>query len=724
MRRPDILAPLFADVKTLKGVGDQMAAHLARLLKHARPDGGEENNHTRIRDLAFHLPSSIIDRRFMPPISQAMDGMVATFEVTVGAHQPPPTSKSGRRIGNVPYRVHVHNDTGRMVLSFFHAHMDYVQKQLPEGEVRIISGRVERVKHEIHMSHPDYILTVAEKWKVARVEPVYPLTGGVTNKQIHKFMADALSKLPDLAEWADPHYVKQKGWQAWKPSLMAAHKPQSLQEVEFGKARSRLAYDELLASQMALALVRRQARKSKGVVIDAQEKRVQEVRKALPFTLTQGQDGVLAEIAADMATGGRMLRLLQGDVGSGKTVVAMLAMAQVVATGRQAALMAPTDILARQHAALFERILKPLGIRTMLLTGKVGTPKERDAMRVEIAAGNVDMVIGTHALFQESVAFKNLALVVVDEQHRFGVAQRMQLASKAEIPPHILLMTATPIPRTLTMTVFGDMESSSLKEKPAGRQPIDTRALVLERAPEVIEGIKRTIAEGNKIYWICPLVEELESIPDESGISQKSDLAAAEARYLEFKQIFGDRVGLVHGRMKPDAREPVMQGFAGDKHDILVATTVVEVGVDVPSATVMVIEHAERFGLSQLHQLRGRVGRGSKKSSCLLLYKHPAGEVSEQRLRIMRETEDGFRIAEEDLRLRGAGDVLGTRQSGMPDFHFADLAKDAELAMAARDDAKLILNQDAELASERGQALRALLYLFEYDYNIRYLKSG
>lgn len=710
MSRPELLAPLFAPVDQIKGVGGQLASCLGRLLLR------DTKAIPSFRDVLFHLPVAVIDRRFSPPLREAPDGMVATFEVQVVSHHPPPRGRRG-----IPHRVLCMNDTGRLNLDFFHAKGDYVKRQLPEGESRVVSGRVEYYNGLPQITHPDYIVKPEERWKVARVEPIYPLTAGVSNKQMHWISDAVLKNVPDLPEWADESYLRQQTWMPWKKAIASAHRPNTQAEVETGKAHERLAYDELLANQLALALARGRTRKQAGLNVPQGSALRGKMEAALPFTLTQGQQDVLSEMAADMASGTRMLRLLQGDVGSGKTVVAMLAMADVLAMGKQAALMAPTDILARQHAALFTRLLEPLGVRVMLLTGKVGTPKERAAMREQVAAGEVDIVIGTHALFQESVAFKDLALVVVDEQHRFGVAQRMQLASKAVIPPHVLLMTATPIPRSLTMTVFGDMDSSSLREKPAGRQPVDTRAMPLEKVPDVVQALHRAIAEGNKVYWICPLVEEAESDP---AADSKADLAAAEARHKAFLAEFGDRVGLVHGRMKPDEREPVMQGFAGDRYDILVATTVVEVGVDVPDATIMVIEHAERFGLSQLHQLRGRVGRGSRKSSCILLYRHPAGEVGEQRLRIMRETEDGFRIAEEDMRLRGAGDVLGTRQSGMPDFHFADLARDTTLVLAARDDVKLILHKDPKLETPRGEALRCLLYLFSYDENIRYLRSG
>lgn len=705
MPRPDILLPLFLPVSRIKGVGKHLEACFSRLFRKENP---------ACKDVLFHLPVSVVDRRAAPPLHAVREPVVATYEVRVEEHQPPP--RRGK-----PYRVICRHASGMLVVTFFRAKGDYVASALPTGSTRIVSGRVERFGHEMHMPHPDYIVTPEERWKVERVEPVYPLTAGLSGRQLERIAREVLRQAPGLVEWIEPAFLKKQHWPAWKEAIHKAHHPASMEEVENSPARNRLAYDELLANQLALALARRHMRHQTGSVIPSGSELRGQMEKALPFQLTQGQQAVLRDVAADMASGSRMLRLLQGDVGSGKTVVAMLAMADVIAQGKQATLMAPTDILARQHAALFQRVLEPLGVCVVLLTGKTGTAKEREALRARVAAGEVDITIGTHALFQESTQFNDLALVVVDEQHRFGVAQRMQLAEKAKTPPHILLMTATPIPRTLTMTAFGDMDSSVLSEKPAGRQPVDTRALPLERLDEVVNSLHRALVAGNRIYWICPLVEENMDVPE----NLKSDLAAAEERYQTFCGIFGaEQVGMVHGRMKPEEREPVMAAFARGDYRILVATTVVEVGVDVPEATVMVIEHAERFGLSQLHQLRGRVGRGSRKSSCVLLYHHPCGEIGEQRLRIMRETEDGFRIAEEDMRLRGAGDVLGVRQSGMPDFHFADLMRHRELVLAARDDVKLILHRDTELQSDRGKALRILLYLFSYDENIRFIRSG
>ena len=433
---------------------------------------------------------------------------------------------------------------------------------------------------------------------------------------------------------------------------------------------------------------------------------------ALPYSLTPSQARAIEEIDADLAKPERMLRLLQGDVGSGKTVVALLAAATVIEAGRQAALMAPTEILARQHLKTMAPLAEAAGLRLAILTGR-----ERGAERADIlarlAAGELDLLVGTHALFQDEVAFRDLALAIVDEQHRFGVHQRLALARKGEAVD-VLVLTATPIPRTLVLTYFGDMDVSQLREKPAGRQPIDTRAVPLGRIDEVVAAVGRALDRGERVYWVCPLVAE----------SEVSDLAAAEERFAALKQHFGDATDLVHGKLKGADKDAAMGRFAAGETRLLVATTVIEVGVDVPEATVMVIEHAERFGLAQIHQLRGRVGRGRERSTCLLLYRAPLGETAKARIEILRETEDGFRIAEEDLRLRGEGDVLGTRQSGLPGFKVARIETHGPLLEPARKDAQLVLARDPTLTTERGEALRHLLYLFERDEAIRLLRAG
>jgi len=693
--RPQVLYPLFAPARALPGVGPRLATVVEKL---AGP---------RVVDLLWHLPSGVIDRRFSPKVAAARPGMVATLTVRVLGHQP---STSARR----PYRVVCADETGELVLVFFHARADYLAKVLPEGALRVVSGVVERYGHQLQMTHPDHIVEESGRESIAIVEPVYPLTAGLTAKQVVKLVRAALERAPELDEWLDPTFFHaQRGWKAWRSALESAHAPPD--EVELSPsspARSRLAYDELLANQLALALIRRHQRGIAGRAIRAEGKLARRAVESLPFTLTASQTKAIAEITADMASDAPMLRLLQGDVGSGKTVVALMAMLTAVESGAQAALMAPTEILARQHYDTIKPLAAAAGIEVALLTGRE-KGKSRNPILNGFAKGVIPLAVGTHALFQGAVAFKDLALAVIDEQHRFGVHQRLDLAAKGSAVD-ILVMTATPIPRTLMLTSYGDMDASKLVEKPPGRLPVDTRAVPIERLDDVVAGVARSLTAGAKVYWVCPLVEE----------SDVLDVNAAEERFHHLSGIFDGRVGLVHGRMKGAAKDASMAAFVDGPVDLLVATTVIEVGVDVPAATVMIIEHAERFGLAQLHQLRGRIGRGSVSSTCVLLYAPPLTEAARARLAIMRETDDGFRIAEEDLRLRGAGEILGVRQSGAPEFRVADLAFHADLLAVARDDARLILARDPHLRSDRGNALRTLLYLFERDAAVRYLRSG
>jgi ATP-dependent DNA helicase RecG len=692
--RPEILYPLFTDVTTLSGVGPRLGKLIADL---AGPN---------LVDLLFHLPTGVIDRRFAPTVRDAPAGRIATLTVTVETHIPP-------RHPRQPYRVRCRDATGFLHLVYFHAKGDYLTRLLPVGSTRIVSGRVERFNNEIQITHPDHIVAPEARASLPTIEPVYALTAGLPLRTVQKGVAAALQRAPALPEWIDPALRAQRRWPGWKDAILAAHAPQSEAEIApTVPARQRLAYDELLANQLAILLLRAQTRRLPGRALAAAGKLRNKVLAALPFALTVSQRQALAEIAGDMAAPNRMLRLLQGDVGSGKTVVALFAMLDAVEAGYQAALMAPTEILARQHYATMIRLAEPAGIEFALLTGRE-KGRAREDVLLRLGSGDIGIVVGTHALFQEEVAFKDLALAVIDEQHRFGVEQRIALSNKGK-GVDILVMTATPIPRTLLLTAYGDLDASFLKEKPAGRQPILTRTVPLARLEEVIEATRRALDGGARIYWICPLVEESEQV----------DLAAAEERHAALRKLFGARVALVHGRVKGAERDRVMAGFAGGEIGLLVATTVVEVGVDVPEATVMVIEHAERFGLAQLHQLRGRIGRGDKASTCLLLYATPLGETAKARLAILRETEDGFRIADEDLRLRGGGEVLGTRQSGMPEMRLVDLAAHGELIPVARDDARLALQRDPKLEGPRGAALRTLLYLFARDLAAGYLRSG
>lgn len=691
--RPEILFPLFRTVGSIKGVGPKIAVLIEKL---AGP---------WVRDLVFVLPVGVVDRRYQPKVIEAEPGRLATLKLKVIGHQP---GRGPRQ----PYRVIAADATGEVALVFFHSSKPYLEKLLPPGEERLVSGMVEDYRGNIQMTHPDHVVTLEDADELPMVEPVYPLTAGLTGKTLRKAIAQGVDSMPDLAEWQDWTLMQRHGWPGWLEALQAVHAPDGAEALEpTTKARQRLAYDELLANQLAMALVRAKLKRRPGPVLKAGEL-AKKAEGLLPFQLTGSQRHALAEIGGDLASGQRMQRLLQGDVGSGKTVVALLAMLEAVDAGGQAALMAPTEILVRQHAETIAPIAAKLGLKTVVLTGR-DKGKARERILEDIANGFAPLILGTHSLVQDTVNFKNLMLAVVDEQHRFGVDQRLVLADKGR-GCHTLVMTATPIPRTLMLTAYGDLDWSRLTDKPAGRQPIDTRVVPASRLTDVVEGLGRTLAAGGKAYWVCPLVEE----------SENSDLAAAEERFVALKAYFGGKVGLIHGRMKAADKEAVMHEFAEGDLQLLVATTVIEVGVNVTDATIMVIEHAERFGLAQLHQLRGRVGRGAKASTCVLLYHLPLGATAKARLETLRSTDDGFVIAEQDLKLRGAGEVLGTKQSGVPGFKLANLEHHADLLPIARDDARLICERDIELASERGQALRTLLYLFEQDAAVRYAKVG
>ena len=698
--RPNLLNPLFAALSSLPGVGPRLEQLYRRLF--------DREETPRVVDLLLHLPSGAIDRRARPKLRDVVPDTVVTVAVTVDRHRPPPPRRP-----RAPYQVFTSDETGDLILTFFNAHKDYLQRLLPVGEQRYVSGTVALYDHMLQMVHPDRVVTEAELAKLGLVEPVYPLTEGLSLNQVRKAADAALERLPDLPEWQDPAWVARERFPPFAVALRTLHRPAEPADVApEGLAWSRLAYDEFLAGQLALALVRAHVRRPAGRATPGTGQLRKKLIEALPYSLTPSQTRAVADIVADLAKPERMLRLLQGDVGSGKTVVALLAAAAVIEGGRQAALMAPTELLARQHFNTITPLAAAAGITVAILTGRE-RGRERSEVLEKLAFGDIHLLIGTHALFQEEVEFRDLALAVVDEQHRFGVHQRLGLARKGEAVD-VLVMTATPIPRTLVLTYFGDMDASELREKPAGRQPIDTRTLPLSRLKEVVDAVGRALAEGRRVYWVCPLVE----------VTENTDLAAAEERFAALKEHFGAMVDLVHGRMKGADKDRAMERFAAGETRLLVATTVIEVGVDVPEATVMVIEHAERFGLAQLHQMRGRIGRGAGRSTCLLLYKAPLGETAKARLAIMRETEDGFRIAEEDLRLRGEGDVLGTRQSGMPGFRVARIEAHGKLIGPARDDAALVLAKDPTLASPRGQALRNLLYLFERDEAIRLIRAG
>lgn len=700
--RPEILTPLYQSVQVLPKIGPKLAVLLGKLTR------GAENEDARVIDLLFHRPYSLIDRQQQPGAAHARDGEIATIKLHIDEHVPPP--RGNKRL---PYRVTGHDDSGELDLVFFHAHASYLEKALPEGEIRYVSGTVEWFRNVPQMVHPDHIVSAEDFATMPLIEPVYAMTGGLSRKVFGRAVNAAVELVPDLPEWHDQTILRPRNWPDFQQALYKLHAPKTASDLEpESPHQNRLAYDELLATQLALSITRQKMRKQRGVSRDFFGEKSEAIRSALPFSLTGSQQTAISQIETDLRKPERMLRLLQGDVGSGKTLVGLIAMADVVEAGSQAGFMAPTELLARQHFQTMEPLCEAAGLRIAILTGK-DRQSHRKAVLANLEAGLIDILVGTHALFQESVAFRDLGLIIVDEQHRFGVHQRLALSAKG-VAVDVLVMTATPIPRTLVLTYFGDMDVSKLTEKPAGRQPIDTRSVSQDRLDDVISGLQRALSGGTKAYWVCPLVEDAEVL----------DLTSAEERFATLQSVFGNRVGLVHGRMTPAEKDAAMSAFKSGETRILVATTVIEVGVDVPDATIMVIEHAERFGLSQLHQLRGRVGRGAEKSSCILMYKGPLGETAKARLNILRDTEDGFRIAEEDLKLRGEGEVLGIRQSGAPTFRIADLQAHADLLEMARKESRLILERDTDMQSERGQKLRVLLYLFGLDEAIRYLKSG
>ena len=693
--RPEILFPLFAGLETLDGVGPKTAKTFAGL------------DVEKPRDLIFTLPYSGIDRRHRATIIGADLPEVVTVEVEVGRHLPP--ARKGR-----PYRVEVHDAQTTFQLVFFHARDDWLNKQLPTGQRRVVSGKVELFDGVGQMPHPDHIFPPDQAEEIPLYEPIYPLTAGLTQRGVAKAAAAALALAPELDEWIDPNLRAREGWPLWHKAMDTAHHPLSADELALtAPARQRLAYDELLAHQLTLALARAELRRGKGVASVSTGRLQSKVLKSLPYRPTGAQERAIAEIAGDMAKPLRMNRLLQGDVGAGKTLVALMALLVAVEAGGQGVMMAPTEILARQHLQGLRPLAESAGVVLELLTGR-DKGAERAAKLKALKSGDIHILVGTHAVFQADVEFSDLRLAVVDEQHRFGVSQRMELGGKGRAAD-MLVMTATPIPRSLSLAQFGDMDVSVLDEKPPGRKPISTALVTTGRMDEVVDHLRKAVADGRQAYWVCPLVEESELV----------DMTAAEERFKRLRAALGEGiVGLVHGQMLPAQKDAAMAGFVSGSTRVLVSTTVIEVGVDVPNASIMVIERAESFGLAQLHQLRGRVGRGEAASTCLLMYQAPLSEGGRRRLETLRETEDGFRIAEEDLAMRGAGDLIGTAQSGLPRFRIADLERQSALMALAQSDARKLLNDDPKLESERGQAARVLLWLMEQDKAIRLISVG
>ncbi len=693
--RPEQLFPLFAGLETLEGIGPKTA----QLLNQS----GVESP----RDVLFGLPYAVVDRRRRDTIKGADMPTTLTVTVTVGAHRPP-ANRGGA------YRIHVEDSQADFQLVFFHARSDYLKKILPNGSTRVVSGKLELFDGMAQMVHPDHILPVQEARDIPDFEPVYHLTQGVTQKTMYKAVHSALTRTPDLTDWVDPTYKAQEKWPDWADAIRTAHSPAGLDDLlPTAPARARLAYDELMAHQLTLALARMRDRKAQGIISLATGALQSRALAALPYKLTSAQSRSIAEITADMALPHRMNRLLQGDVGSGKTLVAFMALLVAIESGGQGVMMAPTEILARQHLDGLRPLAEAIGVVLEILTGR-DKGAERAAKLAALKRGDIQILVGTHAVFQSDVEFHQLRLAIVDEQHRFGVRQRMELAEKG-VAADVLVMTATPIPRSLALAQYGDMDVSVLDEKPPGRKPIKTAVVSTERMDEVIGHLRKAIDEGRQCYWVCPLVEESEIV----------DLTAAEDRFKRLRAVLGEGVvGLVHGQMPSAEKDAAMAAFQAGDTKVLVATTVIEVGVDVPNATIMVIERAEFFGLAQLHQLRGRVGRGTDASTCLLMYQPPLSETGRRRLEVLRETEDGFVISETDLQMRGAGDLIGTAQSGLPRFRIADLERQAALMAVAQSDARALLTADPGLTSDRGRAARVLLWLMRQDQAIRLISVG
>ncbi len=693
--RPEQLFPLFAGLETLDGVGPK-TAQLFGQLDIESP-----------RDVLFSLPYAVIDRRRRDSIQGADLPTTLTVEVTIGTHRPP-RNKGGA------YRIHVEDSQADFQLVFFHARGDYLKKLLPQGARRVVSGKLELFDGMAQMVHPDHMVAPKNAGELPEFEPVYHLTQGVTQKTAYKAAQSALKRVPALAEWADPAQVAQQNWPDWSAAIRAAHHPHGADDVApFAPARERLAYDELLAHQLTLALARQRERKVRGIISLGTGALQSKVLASLPYRPTDAQSRAVKEISADMASGSRMNRLLQGDVGAGKTLVAFMALLIAVEAGGQGVMMAPTEILARQHLEGLRPLAEEAGVVLEILTGRDKGAERREKLAA-LKHGDIQILVGTHAVFQDDVEFKALRLAIVDEQHRFGVRQRMELSEKGQ-RADVLVMTATPIPRSLALAQYGDMDVSVLDEKPPGRKPIKTAIVSTQRMDEVVAHLRGAIDAGKQCYWVCPLVDE----------SEVSDLTAAEERFKRLRALLGDDVvGLVHGQMPPTEKDAAMAAFQTGQTKVLVATTVIEVGVNVPNATIMVIERAEIFGLAQLHQLRGRVGRGEDASTCLLMYQPPLSEGGRKRLEVLRETEDGFRIAETDLQMRGAGDLIGTAQSGLPKFRIADLERQAGLMAVAQSDARALLSSDPKLTSDRGQAARVLLWLMKQDKAIRLISVG
>ena len=684
--RPKILYKLFSNIISLKGIGPKNAKVIERLCGKY------------VIDLLFHKPSTYIDRRNSPKIIDLEEGKIATIIVTIDSHSPSFNKR-------MPYRINCTDNTGSVSIVYFNLRGPYLKKIFPVGRQKVISGKFEKFNDNFQITHPQHVVDIDNLDNVKKIECIYPLTSGLTSKTIQKSINSALINLDPLPEWIPDDKIRTNNWPNWNEAIKKIHNPINTSDSVNSLFLERLVFDELLAQQLTIRLIKNKISHTQGIALERNNKFINQLEKKLDFSLTNDQLKTIDEISSDQSKPSKMLRLLQGDVGSGKTIVALFAMMQCLENEKRSILMAPTEILAEQHFNTIANIINSMNLTCSLITSST---KENHNF-------NADILIGTHALFQEKVSFDNIGLVVIDEQHKFGVHQRILLNEKAGNDCDILLMTATPIPRTLELAAYGDTDISKIMEKPKNRKEINTKSINITKVEDLKKSLNKIIDKGEKIYWVCPLVDE----------SEKLQLQSVNERLKDLRNYYNDySVEIVHGQMQQEDKNSVMQKFKSGKVNILVATSVIEVGIDDPDATVIIIENAERFGLSQLHQLRGRVGRGAKTSTCILLFNGPLTENAKRRIKIMKETNDGFKIAEEDLDIRGAGEILGSKQSGVPNFKLSNLDKHKHLLEEARETAIKTIKDDPQLKSSLGKAQRVLLHLFRNDVAIDYLKTG
>ena len=684
--RPKILYKLFSNLETIKGIGPKNAKLIERLCGKY------------LLDLILHRPIAYIDRRNSPKIKDLSNNSIVTLILKVDSHTPSFNKR-------MPYKITCSDETGQLNIVYFNLRGPYLKKMFPLGSKKVVSGKVEEFNGIFQMTHPQHIADESNLDSVKKIECVYPLTAGISSKIIQKSINSSLAIIDDLPEWIPNDYLQKNNWTSWKKSIYEMHNPNELKEDKEDIYLNRLVFDELLSQQLTVRLIKNKISKLKGNTIKPNGSLLESLKNHLSFELTDDQNQAIKEISKDQSSPNKMLRLIQGDVGSGKTVVALHGMIQCAENSKKSILMAPTEILAEQHYNTIKLFADKLKLSCALITASNKKNHNYES----------DILIGTHALFQDKVSIDNIGLIVIDEQHRFGVHQRILLNEKAGNECDILLMTATPIPRTLELASYGDMDITKIMQKPKNRKPIITKSINLNKIESLKEALIKKLKQREKIYWVCPLVDE----------SDKIDLQSVNQRVLDIQKYYKDfNVEMVHGQMKQEEKNKIMDNFKNFKTQILVATSVIEVGIDDPDATVIIIENSERFGLSQLHQLRGRVGRGTKQSTCILLFDGTLTDNAKKRINVMKETNDGFKIAEEDLSIRGAGEILGTRQSGLPNFRLTNLNVHKSLMLQAREMAIKIVEKDPELSSDQGKSLRLLLHLFNNQVAIDYLKSG